>query len=156
MKVLKIFLAILISVIVLFGLMFAFKKYLIQKSPLDAGNNSHAEESKSPIIQSISPASGSIGTIIELSGINLAGFEGDLDAIIENSKGETAYLNGIGTVSRDDKKIRVKIDSKICKKNNSYTGDICTSYLTITPGVYYIYTSPWGNISNKVEFKVTP
>ena len=136
--------------------MFALKKYFIQKSPLDAGNNSHAEESKLPIIQSISPASGSIGTIIELSGINLAGFEGDLDAIIENSKGETAYLNGIGAVPRDDKKIRVKIDSKICKKNNSYTGDTCTSYLTITPGVYYIYTSPWGNISNKVEFKVTP
>jgi hypothetical protein len=31
----------------------------------------------------------------------------------------------------------------------------CTSYLTITPGTYKIYTSPWGNMSNTVQFIVT-
>jgi hypothetical protein len=108
-----------------------------------------------PHIDSISQTSGPIGTILELKGTNLAGFEGDLDAVIENEKGETAYLKGIGSVPREDQTIRVKIESKVCTLNNSYSGLPCEKYLDITPGIYFIYTSPWGKISNKVQFNVT-
>ncbi len=107
-----------------------------------------------PVITSISPSSGPISTITELKGTNLAGFEGDLDAIIENSKGETAYLPGIGSVPRTDQTIRVKIEGQLCKSNNGYSGLPCSSYLTITPGIYKIYTAPWGVKSNIVQFTV--
>ena len=109
-----------------------------------------------PHIDSISQSSGPIGTILELKGQNLAGFEGDLDAIIENEKGETAFLSGIGRVPREDKTIRVKIESKVCTVNNNYSGLPCEKYLNITPGRYFIYTNPWGTISNKWQFTVTP
>jgi hypothetical protein len=108
-----------------------------------------------PVISSISQSSGPIGTVIELKGTNLAGFEGDLDATIENSKGETAFLPGIGSVPRADQTIRVKIEGQLCKSNNGYSGLPCTSYLAITPGTYKIYTAPWGKVSNKVQFVVT-
>lgn len=108
-----------------------------------------------PHIDSISQTSGPIGTIIEIKGTNLAGFEGDLDAMIENEKGETGFLHGIGSVPREDQPIRVKIESKVCTLNNSYSGLPCEKYLNITPGIYFIYTSPWGKMSNKVQFNVT-
>jgi hypothetical protein len=108
-----------------------------------------------PVITSINPSSGPIGTIVELKGNNLAGFEGELDAWIENSKGEKAFLPGIGSVPRADQTIRVKIDSQLCKENLSYKGGPCSSYMTIAPGTYKIYTYPWGNMSNTVQFIVT-
>jgi hypothetical protein len=108
-----------------------------------------------PVITSINPSSGPIGTIVELKGNNLAGFEGELSAWIENSNGEKAFLPGIGSVPRADQTIRVKIDSQLCKENLSYKGGSCSSYLTITPGTYKIYTYPWSNMSNTVQFKVT-
>ncbi len=110
---------------------------------------------KLPVITSISQSSGPIGTIITLIGTNLAGFEGDLNAIIENEKGETAFLPGIGSVPVNDKIIKIKIESQLCKKDNSYSGKPCESYLNIIPGTYNIYTAPWGKISNKVKFTVT-
>ncbi|MES2623284.1 MAG: hypothetical protein V4576_02630 [Patescibacteria group bacterium] len=108
-----------------------------------------------PFISSISQSSGPVGTIIELKGVNFAGLEGDMDALIENSKGEVAFLAGIGYVPRKDNTIRVKIDANICKENNSYSGQPCKNYVSITPGKYKIYTSPWGKESNKVDFTVT-
>jgi hypothetical protein len=111
--------------------------------------------STEPVIKSITPSSGPIGTIIELKGNNLTGFEGDLDAIIENSKGETAYMLGMNSFTVDKNLIKVKIESKICKQNNSYSGLPCESYLNIIPGVYNIYTAPWGKVSNKMQFTVT-
>ena len=108
-----------------------------------------------PVITSINPSSGPIGTIIELKGNNLAGFEGELDAWIENSNGEKAFLSGIGSVPRADQTIRVQITGQLCKENLSYKGGSCSSYMTITPGTYKIYTYPWGNMSNMVQFTVT-
>jgi len=108
-----------------------------------------------PVITSISPSSGPVGTVIELKGNNLAGFEGELDAWIVNSNGEKAFLPGIGSVPRADGTIRVKIDSKLCKEDLSYKGGTCSSYLTITPGTYGIYTYPWGTQSNSVKFTIT-
>jgi hypothetical protein len=118
-------------------------------------STSTSSTSTDPVISSISPSSGPIGTIIELRGTNLNGFEGDLDAIIENSKGESGYMLGGNSFITDKNLIKVKIESKICKQNNSYSGLPCESYLNITPGVYNIYTAPWGKISNKMQFTVT-
>src|ERR1035437_2766699 len=124
-----------------------------------SGSNSSTASSTTtqpaPVITSINPSSGPIGTIVELKGNNLAGFEGELNAWIENSKGEKAFLPGIGNVPRVDQTIRVKIDSQLCKENLSYKGGSCSSYMTITPGTYRIYTYPWGNMSNTVQFIVT-
>ena len=124
-----------------------------------SGSNSSTASSTTtqpaPVITSINPSSGPIGTIVELKGNNLAGFEGELNAWIENSKGEKAFLPGIGSVPRADQTIRVKIDSQLCKENLSYKGGQCSSHMTITPGTYKIYTYPWGNMSNTVQFTVT-
>jgi hypothetical protein len=113
-----------------------------------------------PKINSIFPSAGPAGTIIQIKGDNLNGFEGDMDAMIENSKGETAFLPGLDGTLKDSSQInnqiiRVKIESEICKTNNSYSGLPCKSYLDIIPGVYNIYVSPWGKVSNKLRFTVT-
>jgi hypothetical protein len=109
-----------------------------------------------PKISSISPASGPIGTTITITGTSLAGFEGDLDAWIQNpSTGEVGFLPGIGSVPRADQTIRVTIAGQVCKTNNGYKGGPCDSFMSITPGTYSIYTEPWGNKSNAVKFTVT-
>src|SRR3989338_4279775 len=41
--------------------------------------------SGAPFLESIFPATGPIGTTVDLVGTNLAGFEGDLNAVIVNS-----------------------------------------------------------------------
>lgn len=111
---------------------------------------------QAPVIESISPGSGPVGTVITLKGRNLAGFEGDLDAWIENDQGEQAYLGQFGTsvYPRTDQ-ITARIEEQVCRENNSYSGNPCASYLTITPGTYKIFTQPWGKKSNVVEFMVT-
>ncbi len=111
-------------------------------------NSSH------PNIESITPLSGSIGTIVTLKGTNLAGFEGDLDAWIESVSGEKAYLPSYSSVQPQNNQITVRIDQKLCKQVNTYSGKSCTEYMTITPGTYKIYTSPWGVSSNRVVFEV--
>ncbi len=114
--------------------------------------------STQPFITSISPTSGPIGTIVTIKGNNLNGFEGDMDAMIENSKSETAVLLGLDGIpsvfQANNQTIRVKIEDKICRKGNTYTGLPCESYLNIIPGVYNIYAYPWGKMSNKVQFTV--
>ncbi len=121
----------------------------------NASSTSNDPAEPQPVITSISPSSGPIGTTIELKGNNLAGFEGDLNAWIENSNGEKAFLMGIGSVPRADATIRVKIEGQLCKEDLSYKGGTCTSFMKITPGTYSIYTIPWSKISNKVKFTVT-
>lgn len=116
-----------------------------------------------PTIEKIVPSKGPVGITIDIIGYNLAGFEGDLDAWIENVKGEKAYVSSGGgfypenyfEVYPGKEFIRVKIDRQLCKANHSYSGKVCSEFLTITPGVYKIYTAPWGTISNKVDFEIT-
>lgn len=129
-----------------------------QTSTTNSSQSTSTNTQPAPFITSINPSSGPIGTIVELKGNNLGGFEGELDAWIENSNGEKAFLSGIGSVPRADQTIRVKIDSQLCKFDYGMKGEPvggCTSYLTITPGAYKIYTYPWGNMSNTVQFIIT-
>jgi len=112
-------------------------------------------DSSSPHINSITPSSGPIGTTIEIKGSNLAGLEGDLDAVFENQGGEPVSITGLGPVPRADGVIRIKIPDKVCRVNNSYSGLPCNSYLNMTPGIYKVYAMPWGKKSNVVTFTIT-
>jgi len=111
-----------------------------------------ATSESSPFISNISPTSGPIGTVVVLKGKNLAGFESDLDAWIENSKGEVGYLGSYGTPVSDQ--ITFQIKSSVCKNNDSYSG-FCNAYLNLTPGAYKVYTKPYGKMSNIVNFTIT-
>ncbi len=105
-----------------------------------------------PVITSLSAYSGSIGTEFEIKGCNFNGFEGDLFAWIENSKGERGLLGtGVGSTA---KLIKATLKSPTCQFDNSYSGKDCTAFLTITPGQYKIFVNPWGKESNKVGFIV--
>ena len=48
----------------------------------------------------------------------------------------------------------MKIEDKVCKQDNSYSGKPCTSWLNLIPGTYKIYTMPWGKKSNEVSFTI--
>jgi len=106
-----------------------------------------------PIISSITPSLGSVGTFIELKGIGFAGFESDKYAWIENIN---TGIEGViyGDQSSTNNLIRFKLADKYCTVDNSYSGIPCSSYLTITPGIYNIYVYPWGKKSNVVNFEV--
>ncbi len=123
--------------------------------PTPSTSPSSIENYPAPVITSLEPRSGPIGTVITIKGQNLSGFEGDLDAWIENSKEEVGFLPG-GSLPRQDQTIRVKIDQTLCTHNNNYTGECMKPMLTITPGIYKIYTKPWTKKSNTIEFTVTP
>lgn len=122
------------------------------------------ETSDAPYIESVRPAKAKTGDTIDLVGRNFAGFEGDLDAWITNSKGETAYLPPSGSLYQNDayknvvpgkEVIRVKLEARLCAKNTSYSGEPCDAYVDIVPGIYEIFTRPWGKESNKVRLEVT-
>ncbi len=127
---------------------------LIDDEPVATSTDQIVDEVPLPRIDTINPSSGPAGTVINLNGKNLAGFEGDLDAWIENAQGERAYLSSASSSYQRTELIQVKIEGKLCKQNNSYSGNPCTEYMNITPGKYMIYTAPWGKVSNKVEFEV--
>ena len=94
------------------------------------------------VITSLSSYSGPAGTKLEIRGCNFAGFEGDKNAWIENSQGVRGVL--YGEQDSTAKMIKVTLKSPLCSKDNSYSGLPCSSYLTLTPGTYKIWTTPWG------------
>lgn len=106
-----------------------------------------------PVITSLSAYSGSVGTSLEINGCNFLGFEGDRIALIENDKGEKGIL--YGKDGSTAKLIKVTLASLLCQKDTSYSGLPCDKYLTLKPGLYKIYTSPWGKKSNEVQFTIT-
>ncbi|MES3031546.1 MAG: IPT/TIG domain-containing protein, partial [Patescibacteria group bacterium] len=107
-----------------------------------------------PLITSISPTAGPIGTRVELKGTGFSGFEGDKYAWIENPK---TGVKGIiyNEAGATNNLIPFVLKDKYCTRDNSYSGNPCESYLTITPGEYTIHVYPWGKISNKIKFTVT-
>lgn len=106
-----------------------------------------------PVITSIFPNSAKVGAKIEIKGSNFSGFEGDTYAWIENSKGEKGIIyNDEGSTNN---LIKFTLKDKYCTKDNSYSGEPCASYISMTPGTYSMYVYPWGKMSNKVPFTVT-
>ncbi len=116
--------------------------------------------SQGPIITSISPAYGPIGTVVEIHGNNLSGFEGDSSAIFERADGKTVQLNSLlsyGDTQRTTL-IRAKVEPP-CQSGQTvygaYSGIPSTcDYFEFTPGVYKVYVSPWGKKSNEAQFTV--
>ena len=106
-----------------------------------------------PVITSVSPDSGPVGTEIEIRGCNFSGFEGDLNAWIENKDGVSGIV--YGQEGSTSKLIRTTLGSNYCQTDNSYSGLPCEKWLTLTPGTYKIYVVPWGQGSNAVSFTIT-
>ena len=109
-------------------------------------------EEAEPVITGVNPASGKVGTKISITGKNLRGFEGDLNAWIVDSSGEEGILYGERLEGSD--LIKTEIPEKACKADVSYSGAECPEWLEIVPGNYKIYTQPWSKESNKIDFTV--
>jgi hypothetical protein len=106
-----------------------------------------------PVINTITPNRGPAGTVIEVKGKHLAGFESDLFVWLENSKGIKGILHSENRTG--DTLIRAKLPTRLCQKDTSYSGLPCEAWLDLVPGVYKVYAQPWGSKSNVVEFTVT-
>jgi peptidoglycan hydrolase-like protein with peptidoglycan-binding domain len=121
------------------------------------------QEGGVPVITSISPTSGSVGTKIEIKGCNFIGFEGDLDAVLVRSDGKEIPLYG-GTWYPEyggeagKGKIMIVTVQPYCVsgyETGRYSGitSPCQT-IQITPGIYKIYVTAWGKKSNSVTFIV--
>jgi hypothetical protein len=110
------------------------------------------QQEGTPVITSLSSYSGSVGTKLEIKGCNFAGFEGDKNAWIEDSKGVKGIL--YGETGSTNKLLKVTLKSSLCQEDTSYSGLTCPTFLTLTPGTYKIYTIPWGKKSNEAAFTI--
>lgn len=105
-----------------------------------------------PVIESISPNFGPIGTEVEIRGKNFSGFEGDLVVWIEDVNGEKGYI--WREAGSNDTLIKFTLSSSYCQVDTSYSGLPCPKFIYLTPGTYKIYVYPWGVKSNEVTFTV--
>jgi hypothetical protein len=105
------------------------------------------------VISNITPNHGPVGAVIEVTGKNLAGFEGDLNLWFENADGVKGILYSDNRLNNTY--IRATIPAKLCQSDNSYSGLPCKAWLELIPGVYKVYAYPWGEKSNVVEFTLT-
>ena len=107
-----------------------------------------------PVITSITPSSGPVGTVIELKGTDLRGFEGDENVWIQNSAGQKGIIHTDSSVNSATD-IKFTLANSYCTADVSYSGAPCPSNLSITPGSYSLSVDPWGTPSNAVKFTVT-
>jgi hypothetical protein len=117
-----------------------------------------------PYIGSITPSSAPVGSTVEIRGSGLNGFEGDVYFYFERSDGKKVRL--AGTLSQQiigdatgAQTARVTIKEP-CQQGQTVYGDysgiasLC-DYVQLTPGVYKVNTTPWGTVSNTVNFTIT-
>jgi len=121
------------------------------------------EQEATPVITSISPVSGPVGTKVSISGCNFTGFEGDLEAVFVRSDGKEIPLSGGnwsvgygGGAGRG--KIMIVTVASYCESGSitgSYSGiaSPCQK-IQATPGVYKVYVTAWGKKSNLATFTV--
>lgn len=139
-----------ILVILLAGISGVYYRYnnratKFSSTPLSCDNSE-------PKIISLSTTSGTIGTKLEIKGCNLSGFEGDLNAWIENEQGIKGIL--YGEEGSTHELIKVTLRSPLCQEDVSYKGGPCGSEFNLVPGMYKIYAEPWGNKSNSTTFTI--
>jgi hypothetical protein len=113
-----------------------------------------------PIITSITPNRGPKGTVVEIRGSGLSGFEGDLDVYFERSDGKRVMLTDTSSYIKTGGTLIKVIVSEPCKEGEMVIGrysgiESPCKFVALTPGVYKVYAEPWGNKSNEVEFTVT-
>ena len=121
------------------------------------------QQEATPVVTSISPTFGAIGTKVEIRGCNFTSFEGDLDSIFVRSDGKEIPVSGGnwypgygGGAGRG--KIMIITVQSYCESGSitgSYSG-ITSPCQTIraTPGTYKIYVTAWGKKSNLATFTV--
>ncbi len=116
-----------------------------------------------PVITSITPSLGTVGTKIEIRGCNFLGFEGDRDAVFVRADGSEIPLYG-GTINpafseeeNTGKLVKITLQPYCASGSveHRYSG-ITSSCKTveITPGNYKVYVSAWGKKSNEANFTV--
>ncbi|OHA42655.1 MAG: hypothetical protein A3G59_00490 [Candidatus Taylorbacteria bacterium RIFCSPLOWO2_12_FULL_47_20] len=114
-----------------------------------------------PYISSITPLSGPIGTIVEIRGNDLSGFEGDLDIIFERSDGKKIMLTDtFGDYPKTGGSLIKVIAKEPCQQGETIYGRYSgipaqCNYIAMTPGTYKVYAEPWGKKSNVVNFTIT-
>ena len=140
---LKTFLFILIGGIFITTILFMISN---PKNPCQNTNNTQVH------IASLSSYAEKNTGSLNVLGCHFSGFEGDKTIWIENQQGEKGIL--YGNLKSSDSLIHIQLEPQICQEDNSYTGFDCQNFLQLIPGEYKIYTEPWGNISNKVSFKI--
>ncbi len=123
-----------------------------QNTPPSLPTTCKDESEGVPVITSLSSDSASVEEKIEIRGCNFSGFEGDKNAWIENREG----IKGIfyGEAGSTSKFLKLTLKSPLCQRDNSYSALPCDAWLTLSPGVYKIYTMPWGKKSNEVNFTI--
>lgn len=121
-------------------------------NPAELPSNCEDVNEGIPVITSMTPRAGKLGTEVNISGCNFLGFEGDKVVWIENQEGKKGYL--AAQRDNDSKTMTVKLYSPLCQQDVSYSGSPCPKELVVSPGKYMIYASAWGKDSNKVEFEV--
>ena len=138
-----------------YGAIYYFWFY--EKSGLDIGG---LEQDGAPKIQNINPGSGPKGTIVEIKGTGLAGFEGDLNVYFERKDGKRTMLTDHDEdyVKTGDTFMKVKLIEP-CQKGEKITGEYSgieseCDYVELVPGIYKVYVEPWGKRSNVVNFKI--
>lgn len=106
-----------------------------------------------PVITSVMPASGPVGTKITVQGCNFLGFESDKNLWLKNSDGVKGVLHG----ERDGSNVVAKatIPVALCQTDTSYSGLACPSSLNLVPGTYSLQASSYGGMSNSLTFTVT-
>lgn len=111
-----------------------------------------------PVISSIVPNQGSIGTEVVLKGSNLSGFEGDLVAIFEGESGEKIRLSDKNKSYEQHRGNQMTVQTE----NYCIDGYVIGEYsgtktecepVNFRPGLYKVYVEPWGNKSNEVYFE---
>jgi len=118
-------------------------------------------EEKNPIIETITPNKGPKGTIVEIKGSGLSGFEGDLDVYFEKADGKKIMLTDtFGDYAKtQDKLIKIEVVEP-CQQGEKiygrYSGiEAECNWVELTPGVYKVYVEfPWVK-SNVVNFEIT-
>jgi hypothetical protein len=117
-----------------------------KQNPCDNPNNTKAH------ITSLSSYAEKNTNFLDVFGCHFSGFEGDKNIWIENQQGEKGIL--YGDLKSSDSLIHIQLQEKICQTDNSYTGFDCQKFLSLNPGKYKIYVSPWDKTSNKVIFQI--
>jgi hypothetical protein len=113
-----------------------------------------------PILANVTPTNGQTPLNLKIVGRNLRGFEGDIHFYLENKAGQKAVIlvqeNSVTQTSTGDQQVEFEVKQQMCTEILTYKGGECSSFLIIEPGMYKIYTAPWGQKSNKFDFIVTP
>ena len=134
-------------------------------SPVATTTVSQRASSEKPYIGSIFPPAAALGSTISLTGSGLGGFEGDAYFFFQRADGKVVRLQGELTTHTTGDAVgaqNVKIALKDpCQPGETIYGDYSgipakCDYVHLSPGPYKVFTVPWGNKSNVVDFTIAP